>query len=308
MCFNRTLLSCVQMKRSSRSAWWRLEQTLGTSISLHVQRGGEAESLLLVSGLRARPASCVDSSSVCSSVSSRTNDLCCSSAISCDQLLSATNDHRSECLKRLRFVKHHLNHCRQLPWRQTRHTRITEENYNQVDAERRGAAESTLMNLSISFTFMNVTSRRLITGNTHTRLNSQHDGSSFIITCLCVCVCVCVCSVRLPEEEDVWGAGLPQGHPALQAGQRQLRGVGHADRKWRQGTYGHFVTVLVPESAWVFIYLTAFLTFPPYTCTFRSLYFLTFTVFVGSLGWVLTNAGKNVKKQDSGNKPNNFST
>ena len=94
LCFNRTLLSCVQMKRSSRSAWWRLEQTLGTSISLHVQRGGEAESLLPVSGLPARPASCVDSSSVCSSVSSRTNDLCCSSAISCDQLLSATNDHR----------------------------------------------------------------------------------------------------------------------------------------------------------------------------------------------------------------------
>lgn len=43
-------------------------------------------------------------------------------------------------------------------------------------------------------------------------------------------------SVRFPEEEDVWSSGLPQSHPALQTGQRQIRGVGHANRKRRQGT------------------------------------------------------------------------
>lgn len=37
--------------------------------------------------------------------------------------------------------------------------------------------------------------------------------------------------VRLPEEEDMRGEGLPQSHPFLQAGQRQIRGLGHADRK-----------------------------------------------------------------------------
>lgn len=41
--------------------------------------------------------------------------------------------------------------------------------------------------------------------------------------------------LRLPEEEDVWSPGLPEGHPALPTGPRQIPGVGHADRERRQG-------------------------------------------------------------------------
>lgn len=42
--------------------------------------------------------------------------------------------------------------------------------------------------------------------------------------------------VRLPEEEYVWSAGLPQSHPALQAGPREIWCLGHADRQRCQGT------------------------------------------------------------------------
>lgn len=61
LCFIRTLLCCVQMKRSSRAAWWRLKQTL------EKRRGWESALISVACFSTARSSSV---SSCCSSVSS----------------------------------------------------------------------------------------------------------------------------------------------------------------------------------------------------------------------------------------------
>lgn len=61
LCFIRTLLCCVQMKRSSRAAWWRLKQTLE-------KRQGWESALISVACFSTAHSSSV--SSCCSSVSS----------------------------------------------------------------------------------------------------------------------------------------------------------------------------------------------------------------------------------------------
>lgn len=130
------------------------------------------------------------------------------------QLLSSC----SECLDpEFRFMLDHLEPSPWLPWRQT---------HLPCPLSSKELVQPTVIMFNSEIKCCNIGSEcTLWVASWQTFVLRRHHHHGRVLRYL----------LRLPEEEDLWGPGLPQGHPAVPTGPWPLRGVGHADWERCQG-------------------------------------------------------------------------